>query len=622
MPTINKLVERLNRYLPFDPGHDQIYEEYASSSDSFDIETVALQYLIKACEKRANAIVLTGDAGHGKTHLCRRIIEHFCFDSNVAKEIRENISRKLINQKCNGLESIKTNLSGSRNKFRIFKDFSELTIDVAAERLEESLSDEEAVTIICANEGRLRAAFTSAKAGAKSRKIRERFERSFDDGLCSTHDSIHVVNLNYQSVAAETLKDSLFKQAFNFWLDRRRWKKCDGCESRLRCPILHNRQLLDGRNDKTDINRLEQVNVLFKTLERADTVITIREMLMLVAYMLTGGLNCETVHARSVRKGWANQYSFYNLLFTKPSSLSKEQIQSIRTLEKLKRIDPGVCATRSTDDQLINQPDIFPPNQIDLEFLGENDDGEVISIDAAQGIDQVLMRATSKNEREREAKLAREIIRAMRRRAFFDGIGFSNRPLEKLGFRYGDLFNSIISGDMTKQQLGKLQPKIVSGLRHIQGIRITESKNTLELLDPAFGLMGANGGVLAGTIYPKNIDLYPLEKQWDLSNDDDAVFNSVDWLSRALVLEISPSRDSNPKKLIMDLSMFDCLMRASDGHVPVIFYQNDIRLFLDFLGKIAECINDQDEEIKVVSELGTFEVLLDDDKGIVYVDRR
>ena len=38
----------------------------------------------------------------------------------------------------------------------------------------------------------------------------------------------------------------------------------------------------------------------------------------------------------------------------------------------------------------------------------------------------------------------------------------------------------------------------------------------------------------------------------------------------------------------MDLSMFERLMRASDGHVPIKFYENDIRKFLDYLSKIAE----------------------------------
>lgn len=194
MPTVNKLVNRLNRYLPFDPGHDQIYEEHASSIDSFNIETKAFEYLIKACNEGANAIVLTGDAGHGKTHLCRRLIERFCVDQFLPKQQKEDESRKLINEKCDGYQQIETSLLGLRNKFRIFKDFSELAIDVAAAKLEEALADETSITILCANEGRLRAALATPGAGDRGRSIRKRFESSFLDGLCSNDNDIHVVN--------------------------------------------------------------------------------------------------------------------------------------------------------------------------------------------------------------------------------------------------------------------------------------------------------------------------------------------------------------------------------------------------------------------------------------------
>lgn len=622
MPTVNKLVNRLNRYLPFDPGHDQIYEEHASSTDSFNIETKAFEYLVKACKEGANAIVLTGDAGHGKTHLCRRLIERFCVDEFLPKEQKEDESRKLINEKCDGLQKIDTNLFGIRNKFRIFKDFSELSIDVAAARLEEALADDSSITILCANEGRLRAALVTSSAGDRGRSIRERFESSFIDGLCSNDNDIHVVNLNYQSVAGETVEDSLFKKAFKFWLDMRRWRSCENCESKERCPILHNRNLLDDRNDNGRQPPLEQVNLLFKTLERADTVITIREMLMIVAYMLTGGLNCETVHQKSRKFGWARGYSFYNLLFERPEMLSKEQLSSIKTLAKLSKIDPGLHATRSTDDLLINEIGIFKPHQIDLEFSAKLDKGVNAEIDAAQGIDQVLMTATSKNDRLREASLSRDIVRTLRRRAFFYGIGYEESPLKKLGFRFGDLFNKIINEEITGIELGRLKSKIVAGLRHIQGIRIGESKSTLELLDPAFGRMGANGGILAGTISPQNIDLKPLEKQWNLSEDADALYKSVDWLSRAIVLLIRINYAAAPKKLIMDLSMFDCLMRASEGHVPVVFYQNDIRMILDFLGELAENLGAQEDTINVVSEFGTYAVILDEKESVVYVERR
>lgn len=620
MYTKNPTVDRLNRYLPFDPGHDQIYEESASSSDSFNIETRAFDYLKRICTEDANAIVLTGDAGHGKTHLCRRLIESFCLSEGLDKAEREDQSREIINKQCDGLTQIPANTQGSRTYFRIFKDFSELTIEVAARSLEEALTDSESITILCANEGRLRAALSSPDAGPRGKKIRERFAQSFEDGLCSSADQIHVLNLNYQSVAAETANESLFKSAFKVWLDGRRWQGCEGCEKNKRCPILRNRQMIDGRDDGLGNNRLEQLNLLFKTLERTDTVITIREMLMLVAYLLTGGLNCEVVHKRSSEGGWARKYAFYTLLFEKPDSLSREQLASIKTLERLKRIDPGLMASRKTDESLINEEELFPANQLDLEFSASSHNVP-IRMDAAKGIDQILVTASSKKERTAESILARDIVRTLRRRAFFDGVAEKEDALARLGFRYGSLFNRVITEQLSISEMMELKTSVVSGLKHIQGIRIGGGSASLTLLDPAFGRMGANGGILAGSIGPNFINLIPLEKKWNLPDNADALYNSVDWLSREIALQIIADHGQEPRFLSMDLSMFECLMRASHGHVPIKFYENDVRKFLDFLSDIAEKLVARVDSITVLNDTGQYLVTLDDKDGVVFVDR-
>src|SRR5438046_235213 len=139
---INGHVERLHRYLPFSPDHDQIYEEYQRTEDSLNIETRALQYLIRAVEAGARFIVLTGDAGHGKTHLCRRLIErHLGYSEDEARE--------LINTACDG-RGTTTARSGrpAVTPLRIYKDFSELTVPLAATQLEEAARREGEVAII------------------------------------------------------------------------------------------------------------------------------------------------------------------------------------------------------------------------------------------------------------------------------------------------------------------------------------------------------------------------------------------------------------------------------------------------------------------------------------------
>src|SRR5262245_22415011 len=113
---INGHVERLHRYLPFSPDHDQIYEEYQRTEDSLNIDTQALRYVLNAVRTRARLIVLTGDAGHGKTHLCRRLIQdHLGYNEDEA--------RRLINTACDGVQTIRATSAGPTVvPLRVYKD--------------------------------------------------------------------------------------------------------------------------------------------------------------------------------------------------------------------------------------------------------------------------------------------------------------------------------------------------------------------------------------------------------------------------------------------------------------------------------------------------------------------
>src|SRR6185312_7844255 len=92
---INDHVERLHRYLPFDVSFDQIYEENRTARDSLEIATRALGYLVGILREEPVLIVLTGDAGHGKTHLCNRVLrEHLGYNESAA--------RAAVRQECDG----------------------------------------------------------------------------------------------------------------------------------------------------------------------------------------------------------------------------------------------------------------------------------------------------------------------------------------------------------------------------------------------------------------------------------------------------------------------------------------------------------------------------------------
>jgi len=216
---INSHVTRMNRHLPFTTSGDQIFEEYQKDTDTLDIETRAQSYLLHAVESCAQLIILTGDAGHGKTHLCRRLLEkHFSYSPSKARELLLNC--------CDGTMKIKDeNSVPNKKSLRIHKDLSELEISEATKFIDGITLDDDSVTIICANEGRLRAVISQGSSDI-STGIRDVFAGSFDTGLCTLDGRLHIINLNFQSVAGtEGERKSILGSAIKKWAeDGGKWR--------------------------------------------------------------------------------------------------------------------------------------------------------------------------------------------------------------------------------------------------------------------------------------------------------------------------------------------------------------------------------------------------------------
>jgi hypothetical protein len=578
---INRHVSRLNRFLPFSAEHDQIYEEYQQSDDSLTIETSALRYLQAAVAERARIVVLTGDAGHGKTYLCRRLIEtHLGYSEDEA--------RGFINSNCDGETTIPPREDHPAQPLRIFKDFSELQIQVAASRLEAALHDD-AVSIVCANEGRLRAVLQSEQAGAGCHDIFNRFEQSFRDGLASVDGRIHIINLNNQSVASDRSETSILSDAVRQWTSGTRWRACEDCSARPKCPISNNRMLLASSSSEQAAVRVSRTELLVRSLERVGAVITIRDTLMLIAYMITGGLTCKDIHdrLRTRRKPWQAEYAFYNLLFEAPSGLSREKLRRLPTLAFLERTDPGLNAVRSIDDRLVNEQDVFEEGQLDLCFPPTAGSDE--PIDAAHGIDQVIANPRSRKERAKEADSIRTIVRALRRRAFFDGLGELGSEFTRIGFRNGEEFVDICENRLDKPSEIRLKNRLFAGFHHMQGVQKGEGP-TLFLVDPAFGRSSSDAAILADKIAGQRVQLLNLTSTWTHTEEQSkwSVTKSVDWLDRHIVLRVKSSDQKADTDFHADLMMLDCLLRAASGHVPSKFYEHDLRKVAAFLGKLAQ----------------------------------
>jgi hypothetical protein len=591
LPRVNGHVARLNRFLPFSVSHDQIYEEYQTDENGLSLETEAYVYIQRALDSGAKCIVLTGDAGHGKTHLCRKILE-----KHLGYGLSE--SRSLLLSHCDGQKSIAPHESRGHigpKPLRIHKDFSEIDIQSARDFIEFYGDSPNEALVICANEGRLRAVINDSKAGKVCENLREIFQKSFKTGLSSQDGQMHIVNLNFQSVASRShsVEKSLVRRTLREWvIDGRRWNSsCGSCSLSDNCPIKKNRDLLGDDGDVSG-TRIEGIERLFATVERLGHVITIREMLMLTAYMITGGLTCEKVKTKIEKhpsKGWQHEYAYYNLLFRGPTAIPEDRLhKGIPILTHICRLDPGKTARRTIDDRLLNLGGVFPSGQLDLLF--EIQFGTKVKIiDSSNGIDDVIGSPQSRTDLSRESDSVRKVVAGLRRRSFFDEAKDAKDMLSRMGFRYGDDFLAMLEGEMLPQSKVKLKNLLVAGLHGIQGLRLSLTETTLYLVDPAFGRANADASIIARQIPTQDITILSEQLAWNTDESTWALSKSVDWTDRTIVVRIEEKTGPHHKvEIAFDLMDFECVARSASGYISEGFYAHKMRRIRTFLGKIAE----------------------------------
>jgi hypothetical protein len=554
---INSHVTRLKRHLPLGANSRELYEEQRDADDFGSISTRAYDFVKTLLDDpNTRVIVLTGDAGHGKTHLCRRILIECCGLSpdDALAALRSDIRGERAFARASG------------RAIKIVKDLSEIEPPMAAAEVLSAVSqDEDCVAVVCANEGRLRSILELAPTRLDG--IRRSLDASVRLGRTSAELGIEVVNLNHQSVTSGEFFDKLLQR----WIhDGRSWQVCKGCAAATKCPILANRRFL-AKDGELRGKPAQRFTDLVRIVEQTGYVLTIRETLMLVAYAIVGRRDCSRVHtdAREARAA-EGRPDIVELLFS--ASLAPHELERLRVIERIRRMDPGAVAMREVDDELLRV------------------------IDTRVSVSDELASGPSRSRRtQREGqRKVRDDIRAARREAYFTGNDSAVPHWRRLGFLwYGD-FEAI----GTKQNLPlRIRNQAVHGLHVFQGIR-PKSESEFYLVDPAFSSGGSSTSVIAARIQLRNIEVRAESQAWPVASFGRLVSDSVDWLDRRVVLIFERSEHVLP----LDVRQFEVLMRASTGLTFRSFNGPDVRRILSRLALVIQSRGDGDSERIVVMD--------------------
>lgn len=566
----NEHVERLAQYQPFDASFSQLFAEYVDTKSSDQLQTRALTFVReRAANPNCRLIVLTGDAGHGKTHLCGQFLDEvWSGQADV---------RQLLNEHADGRTDLATLPSGK--KLRVVKDLSELDQEVAAEVLADALQAQHALTIVCANEGRLREAISRKSRDLGS--LLHALEVVLETGQTSADGSTHVLNLNHQSVAGHGDR-SLLRQALRNWVaDSRKWARCDRCDAQSRCPILENRRLLADNGDEGE-RRRNALASLLRIVEQTNHTVTIRELLVFVAHTVTGGLRCPDVHDHCRRRSqddWQHTYAFHQAAFG--TRLGERERAKLEVFRATHLLDPGQRALRQVDD----------PLQLEA------------NADVGRFVPRVSDEPGSQRTREQQRKAATErleLYRFLRRRDFFNAVVESSPAhSERLGFRHYEDFERILNPDASEEDRRSIRNLLLSGLEALQGARRPVNNASFYIIDPAFSSHRGPASVVATAVTKGKVRVLSQTRWWEEAHGSPPdLASGVDWLDRRVFVVMPDARGAS-HAIDLDLRQFELVCRAGTGLVSREFFQADIRRIVARLAGLA-AVAEPAEEITVL----------------------
>ncbi|WP_054637316.1 hypothetical protein [Thalassobacillus sp. C254] len=154
---MNQFVNFLDQFNVFSPNHSKIYDEYTNENGNTtfnsNIDTLVETFLIKKFNEEPHSMILTGNAGDGKTKLCRNVYDYYN-------------EEPLSSWPEDGI----VNLTFLNGRITIVKDLSELREEVILKhliKLQENIENnhrDNHYYLIAANEGKLTKFLTQKKS--------------------------------------------------------------------------------------------------------------------------------------------------------------------------------------------------------------------------------------------------------------------------------------------------------------------------------------------------------------------------------------------------------------------------------------------------------------------------
>lgn len=293
----NPFVDYLSRYTTASPDHEAAFDEFLAqapppAAGPLRLATRVEQFLAD-CFARPDppSVILTGNAGDGKTYLCRRVVEAF---GDKPFQGWDALAEQFLERDGVRLHVVK-DLSelGEAQGTAMLRALAATLDGVAPERF-----------LIAANEGRLRSLLGSDPALAA---LSASVDRQLLHGSDLEGTPLVVINLS------QVTTSSFVPEALAWMTQPAHWDGCQACPAAERCLLRLNALRL---RDELVVRR---VQMLYQLLEQLDIHVTVRDMLIHLAYTITGNRRCEELAERAERHEELWPFAYYENLFGGPT---------------------------------------------------------------------------------------------------------------------------------------------------------------------------------------------------------------------------------------------------------------------------------------------------------------
>ncbi|WP_026830643.1 hypothetical protein [Exiguobacterium antarcticum] len=537
---INPFVSFMHQYDLTTADYSKIFDEHTKKIE-YSIDTNINKKIIEELSTQPRSIIITGNAGDGKTRICRNV-----YDQLVEDEFQ--------GWPESGIKEIVYN----NYRIRIIKDLSELRNEVIVEelkKLQDTLENNfsNVYFLIAANEGKLTHTLVKYPELNKLKSIVIPQFISNNKELEATKE-IKVYNLLYasSSIYAEKIVEG--------WNEEQNWSICSDCSSRNKCIINSNHLAL---SDKTTKNRMMR---MYKSLDMNGKHMTMRELLIHLAYTQTGGMSCKDIHEASNSESIQAlaKKSYYENFFG--NNLRPEVFEEIGGIQEFKSLDPGYISDSLIDDFLLNG-DLSSNEQIKdthHTLFGKDIDVE----NGAYYEDVKMYRSNIHGDNVNGIELMNKWFPRLRRKYYFESQ--DNKKVEKLiPYRHRYDFISIL-------HRGRIE--------HIIKIKLVDGLNTFfakrMVYSPSHQLYVSSDSLLVHQI----IGLDQVEFHIQGKNE------TIDQTGTTLTLKVQGI------ELAINLVTFEYLMRLSNGGMLNVLREHVEILLNSFRNRLIS-LKKQDENI-------------------------